>query len=47
MEASIALNLLRGRHNLVINDIDQSTAEPLLEMGARWAAKPGDIAANS
>ena len=47
MGASIALNAIRGQHSLVVYDINQSTASPHLELGAKWAATPKEVAANS
>ena len=41
----LAASLLRNGFDLVVNDINQTYAEPFLAAGARWAATPQDVAA--
>ena len=41
----LAGSLLRNRFDLVVNDLDRANAEPLIAMGATWAASPADVAA--
>jgi 3-hydroxyisobutyrate dehydrogenase len=36
----LAASLLRNRFELVVNDIDRNSAEPLIRAGARWAGTP-------
>jgi 3-hydroxyisobutyrate dehydrogenase len=45
MGAHMAASLQRAGHQLVVNDIRQSTAEPHLAAGARWADTPREVAA--
>ncbi len=47
MGASIALNVMRGQHSLVVYDVNQSAANPHIKLGARWGATPKEVAANS
>jgi 3-hydroxyisobutyrate dehydrogenase len=47
MGASIAMNALKGGHELVVHDLDAATAEPHLEAGAAWADGPRAVAAES
>ena len=47
MGASIALNVIRGRHALVVNDINRESARLHLEMGAMWADTPRQVAVAS
>lgn len=42
----LAGSLLRNKHDLTVNDLDKSAAEPFLEQGAKWADTPKDIAEN-
>ncbi|MGH7365113.1 MAG: NAD(P)-dependent oxidoreductase [Candidatus Rokuibacteriota bacterium] len=45
MGAPMAGRLLDGGYALVVNDIRQDTARPLLARGAAWAASPAEVAA--
>ena len=47
MGASMALNAIRGGHNLVVHDIRRESATPHLEMGAEWAGTPREVAERS
>jgi len=42
----LAGSLLRNKHDLTVNDLDKSAAEPFLEQGAKWADTPKDMAEN-
>jgi 3-hydroxyisobutyrate dehydrogenase len=41
----LAGSLVRNGFDLVVNDINQANAEPLIAAGAAWAATPGEVAA--
>ena len=41
----LAASLARNGFDLVVNDADPKSAEPLLAGGARWAATPAEVAA--
>jgi 3-hydroxyisobutyrate dehydrogenase len=41
----LAASLARNGFDLVVNDADPKSAEPLLAAGARWAATPAEVAA--
>ena len=47
MGGSMALNAIRGGHNLVVHDIRRESATPHLEMGAEWADTPREVAQRS
>jgi 3-hydroxyisobutyrate dehydrogenase-like beta-hydroxyacid dehydrogenase len=47
MGSSMALNTLRGGHDLVVHDINRDAAAPHLEAGATWADSPREVAAAS
>jgi 3-hydroxyisobutyrate dehydrogenase len=47
MGASIALNAMKGGHELIVHDIRREAAEPHLKEGAKWAASPSEVAAAS
>jgi 3-hydroxyisobutyrate dehydrogenase-like beta-hydroxyacid dehydrogenase len=40
----MAKNLIKAGHQLVVNDLRESAAENLLELGARWAGSPREVA---
>ena len=44
MGSSIATNLLRAGRDLVVHDLQRSSADPHLEQGAAWADSPADVA---
>ena len=44
MGASMAANLQKAGHQLVVHDIRRTNAEPHLGAGARWAATPRQVA---
>jgi 3-hydroxyisobutyrate dehydrogenase len=44
MGASIALNVVKGNHSLVVHDINREAAYPHLEIGAEWATSPREVA---
>ncbi len=45
MGASMATNLARAGHRLIVHDLDAERGEPLLNSGATWAASPAEVAA--
>ncbi len=45
MGVPMAGRLIDGGHALVVNDIRQDAAHPLLARGATWAASPAEVAA--
>ncbi|MCB1744115.1 MAG: NAD(P)-dependent oxidoreductase [Gammaproteobacteria bacterium] len=47
MGASIALNAMKGGHELVVNDLGRNAAARHLEAGASWADTPSEVAARS
>jgi 3-hydroxyisobutyrate dehydrogenase len=44
MGTHMAMNALKGGHELVVNDIRREAAEPHLAAGAKWAASPREVA---
>jgi 3-hydroxyisobutyrate dehydrogenase-like beta-hydroxyacid dehydrogenase len=44
MGAHMAMNAMKGGHELVVNDIRRDAAEPHLATGAKWAASPREVA---
>jgi 3-hydroxyisobutyrate dehydrogenase len=44
MGSSMALNTLKGGHQLVVHDINRDAAGPHLEAGATWADSPRQVA---
>ena len=44
MGSSMALNTLKGGHDLVVHDINRDAAGPHLEAGATWADSPRQVA---
>lgn len=47
MGRGIAANIARAGHDLVVHDLRREAAAPLLELGARWADSPRELAAQS
>ena len=47
MGGPIALNAIRGGHDLVVHDIRRESATQHLEMGAEWAGTPREVAQQS
>ena len=47
MGASIAMNALKGGHELVVNDINEAAARPHVEAGAVWTDSPRAVAART
>jgi 3-hydroxyisobutyrate dehydrogenase len=47
MGSSMALNALKGGHDLVVHDINRDAAGPHLEAGATWADSPREVATAS
>lgn len=45
MGASMAANLQKAGHDLVVHDVRRQAAEPHLAAGAKWAATPREVAA--
>jgi 3-hydroxyisobutyrate dehydrogenase len=45
MGVPMAGRLIDGGHSLVVNDLRQDAARPLLARGAAWAASPAEVAA--
>ena len=43
MGQKIALNAVKGGHDLVVNDLARQLATPLLEAGAKWADTPAGV----
>jgi 3-hydroxyisobutyrate dehydrogenase len=44
MGGSMALNVIRGGHELVVHDVRREAATPHLEAGAQWADTPRQVA---
>jgi len=44
MGASIAMNAIRGGHELVVHDVRRDAAAPHLDAGAAWAGSPREVA---
>ena len=47
MGAGIALNVIRGGHELVVSDLGRNAAARHLEAGATWADTPREVAQQS
>ena len=47
MGASIAMNTLKGGHELVVHDINEAAAKPHIDAGASWSDSPRDVAART
>ena len=47
MGGSMALNIRNGGHEMVVHDLRQEAATPLLEAGAQWADNPQQVAQSS
>jgi 3-hydroxyisobutyrate dehydrogenase len=47
MGSSMALNTLKGGHELIVHDLNRDAAGPHLEAGATWADSPRQVAAAS
>ncbi|HEY7490313.1 MAG TPA: NAD(P)-dependent oxidoreductase [Candidatus Tectomicrobia bacterium] len=47
MGSSMALNTLKGGHEMVVHDLNRNAAGPHLEAGATWADTPREVAAAS
>ena len=47
MGAGIALNIIRGGHELVVSDLGRNAAARHLEAGATWADTPREVAQQS
>jgi 3-hydroxyisobutyrate dehydrogenase-like beta-hydroxyacid dehydrogenase len=47
MGASMAANLQKAGHHLIVHDTRRAAAEPHLAAGARWAASPREVAASA
>ncbi len=47
MGASLASNLQKAGHQLVVHDVRRAAAEPHLAAGASWAATPREVAAGA
>jgi len=47
MGASLASNLQKAGHALVVHDVRRAAAEPHLTAGATWAATPREVAAGA
>jgi 3-hydroxyisobutyrate dehydrogenase len=47
MGASIAMNAVKGGHEVVVHDVRKAAAEPHLAAGATWAESPAALAAAS
>ncbi len=45
MGAPIALNAIKGGHELVVHDIRREAGEPHMKEGAKWASSPREVAA--
>ena len=44
MGGSMAMNIRNGGHDMVVHDLRQEAATPLLEAGAQWADTPQQVA---
>jgi 3-hydroxyisobutyrate dehydrogenase len=47
MGASIAMNALKGGHELVVHDINEVAAKPHIDAGATWVESPRAVAAQT
>src|SRR5690349_2304188 len=47
MGASLASNLQKAGHKLIVHDVRRSAAEPHIAAGAVWAATPRELAAGA
>ncbi len=47
MGGPIAMNAIRGGHDLIVHDIRRESATPHLEMGAEWADTPREVGQRS
>jgi 3-hydroxyisobutyrate dehydrogenase len=47
MGSSMALNALKGGHDMIVHDLNRDAAGPHLEAGATWADSPRQVAAAS
>ena len=47
MGSGIAMNAIKGGHELVVSDLGRNVAEPHLEAGAAWASTPKEVAQQS
>jgi 3-hydroxyisobutyrate dehydrogenase len=47
MGSSMALNALKGGHEMIVHDLNRDAAGPHLEAGATWADSPRQVAAAS
>ena len=47
MGGAIALNAIKGGHELVVSDLGRNVAAPHLEAGATWASTPKEVAQSS
>lgn len=45
--SKLAATLLRNRWELIVHDLNEAAAKPLLEHGARWASTPKELALGS
>jgi 3-hydroxyisobutyrate dehydrogenase len=45
--SKLATTLLRNGCELIVNDVNEATAKPLLDGGARWASTPKELALRS
>jgi 3-hydroxyisobutyrate dehydrogenase len=45
--SKLATTLLRNGSELIVNDVNEATAKPLLDGGARWASTPKELALRS
>ena len=45
--SKLAATLLRNRRELIVHDLEEAAAKPLLDHGARWASTPKELALRS
>jgi len=45
--SKLAATLLRNRRELIVHDLNEAAAKPLLDHGARWASTPKELALRS
>ena len=43
----MAASILKAGYELVVNDVVQEKADPLIEQGALWAGTPAEVASQS
>ncbi|MGI9424611.1 MAG: NAD(P)-dependent oxidoreductase, partial [Hyphomicrobiaceae bacterium] len=47
MGASIAMNAIKGQHQLIVHDLNESAATAHIEAGAAWAESPAGVTSDT